>query len=363
MPLRPLYGHHAIRARLAAAAAEGRLPASLLFTGPRGVGKQRLALWLGQLLLCERARETADREPCHRCPPCRHALQGAHPDLHWYFPLKLRKGSDTAPEEVALDYAEAIRERVDPTGLWSASDGSVGIYLRAVNALVLRAAMRPAMASRAVFVVGDAERMAPQESSREAANAFLKLLEEPPPGTTLVLTSSEPGLLLPTIRSRVVTVRVPRLPRADMEAFMDDAVVAGTLGARSRDDALQAAEGAPGRLHADAAHQQAQAQASVLLQAALQPSTPDGMAARVLAAAQQGGKGGRGAFSAALDALVRQLHHRAQHLVRAGEVTAARRAAASVLAVEEAKARAHGNVNPQLLAFQLLATLHRALVP
>lgn len=363
MSLRPLHGHHAIRSRLAAAAADGRLPASLLFTGPRGVGKQRLALWLGQLLLCERATRERLPEPCGGCLHCRSAARCAHPDLHWYFPLKLEKGTYAEKEHVAEDYGDAIKKRMEAQGIWSAPDGMVGINLPTSKAIVWQAAMRPSMATRAVFVVGDAERMASQEASKEAANAFLKLLEEPPPGTTLVLTSSEPGLLLPTIRSRVVTVRVPRLSRGDMERFLDDPEVARALGRRSREEAMQEAEGAPGRVFGDAAHEQAQAQGALLLRAALLPASPDGTAGRVLVAAQQGGKGARGGFSAALDVLVRLLHDRAQQLAMAGEEAAARRIAASVLAVEEAKVRAHGNVNPQLLASQLLVTLHRALVP
>ena len=71
--------------------------------------------------------------------------------------------------------------------------------------------MRPSVGSRKVFVVGDAEAMVPQESSPEAANAFLKLLEEPPADTTLILTSSNPGALLPTIKSRVLPIRLLRL--------------------------------------------------------------------------------------------------------------------------------------------------------
>ena len=52
MPLPPLYGHEGIRNRLVGALASGRLPQSLLFEGPPGIGKQRLALWLGQALVC-----------------------------------------------------------------------------------------------------------------------------------------------------------------------------------------------------------------------------------------------------------------------------------------------------------------------
>ena len=85
------------------------------------------------------------------------------------------------------------------------------------------------MARRKVFVIGDAERMVAQEGSDQAANAFLKLLEEPPEDTTIILTSSEPGALLPTIRSRVVAVRVPPLSGAEVSAFLADPVVAKQL--------------------------------------------------------------------------------------------------------------------------------------
>src|SRR6185503_10808176 len=54
MSLTSLYGHKSLQERLSRSLKTGTLPASLLFHGPRGIGKQRLALWLAQLLLCER---------------------------------------------------------------------------------------------------------------------------------------------------------------------------------------------------------------------------------------------------------------------------------------------------------------------
>src|SRR6185312_2271062 len=97
-----------------------------------------------------------------------------------------------------------------------------GIYVATVRSLVQHAAKTPAMGRRKVLIVGDAERMVPQEGSDAAANAFLKLLEEPPADTTIVLTSSEPGSLLPTIRSRVVSMRVPPVSEQAVRAFLTD---------------------------------------------------------------------------------------------------------------------------------------------
>ena len=108
-------------------------------------------------------------------------------------------------EEARLEELEARRERP----LWiSHGDSSASIFLPMVEEIRSRAVRRPAMSRAAVFVIGDAERMVPQASSPEAANAFLKLLEEPPSDTLLFLTSSRPGALLPTIRSRVLEIRV-----------------------------------------------------------------------------------------------------------------------------------------------------------
>ena len=202
----PLYGHRALRGRLRDSADRGRLPASILLHGPRGVGKQRLALWLGQLLVCR-----ADgARPCGACQDCRYGEVLVHPDLQWYFPRPRLREVDASPDSVRDDYREAIAERVERHGLYPPADGSEAIYVAAVRALLRQAVMSPAMSRRKVFVVGDAERMVPQEGAEAAANAFLKLLEEPPADTTLILTSSEPGALLPTIGCRFSSMHTAR---------------------------------------------------------------------------------------------------------------------------------------------------------
>ena len=356
MAHRPLYGQLALRTRLTSAWLDGRLPASLLFSGPRGVGKQRLALWLGQLLLCE---QPVASEPCGECQHCRYALRGVHPDLRWFFPRPRLKESDPAPDDIAADIAEAVAERMAADGLWTPPAGSEGIYVATTRAIVARSSARPAMAKRAVFVIGDAERMVSQEGADQAANAFLKLLEEPPPGTTIILTTSEPGALLATIRSRVVSVRVPPLRRADMDAFLDDVAVQRRFPVRPPDEAMRA--GAPGELLAGGASDASVSAAHRLLAAALAPASPAGAAERARVAMSQGAAGARGGFTDTLEALTQLLHGRAHQLVIAGHNAAARRAAAAVVIVETAKIRAQGNVSPQLLGARVVALLHRTL--
>ncbi len=359
MPLRPLYGHHALRARLAAAMHGGRLPASLLLTGPAGVGKQRLALWLGQRLLCDGAAAQGTTEPCDTCLHCRYARQLQHPDLHWYFPRRKPKSGDVSPEEAKADLTDAIADRMTAQGLWAGSDGMALLYLDLTRALLQAASLRPSIAARTVFVVGDAERMGAQAGSEQAANAFLKLLEEPPPGTTLILTSSEPGMLLPTIRSRVVTLRVPPLPPADVAAFLDDEAVATRLGAAAldRSELLARAAGAPGRLLDDGADRDAFDAARRLLEAALAPRTPAGEALRAIAAGAQGIKEARGAFSDTLDALTVLLHEHMRDSVEQGFDRHARRSAAAIAVLEEAKTRTRQNVTPLLLSWTLIDDL------
>jgi DNA polymerase-3 subunit delta' len=344
-----LYGHDRLRERLAAAMERGSLPSSILLHGPRGVGKQRLALWLAQAALCS---GEAPR-PCGRCQQCRYSRDLAHPDLHWIFPRPRLKDSDPSLEDVRDDYAEAIAERLAHHGLYSPPSGSDGIYVATIRAVVRTAAMSPAMARIKVFIIGDAERMVPQEGADAAANAFLKLLEEPPNDTQLILTSSEPGALLPTIRSRVVAVRVAPVGDETVRAFLRDPIVAETLDSldcRAIDGLVRSAAGAPGRLVAGELQRDVMAQAQRLLDAA----TSRDRAARYRAAFTQGGSRARGSFADTLDALTTLLHARARSAAAAGEQHIAVGAARAVESVELAKERAAGNVNPQLLTASLL---------
>jgi DNA polymerase-3 subunit delta' len=358
-PLVPLYGHERLRERFADATARGVLPASMLLHGPRGVGKQRVAIWLGQMLLC--AGEGA--RPCGKCSQCRFSGDLTHPDLRWIFPRPRLKDADPSLDDVREDYAEAIAERVANGGLYAPPSGSDGIYVATVRAIVRTAAMSPALALRKVFVIGDAERMVPQEGSDFAANAFLKLLEEPPADTTIVLTSSEPGGLLPTIRSRVVGVRVAPISDAAVGDFLADPIVKTHMRSESAKSStpelIGLAAGAPGRLLAGASLREATQQAQRLLDAATSPDRAGGY--RVAFA--QGAARARGSFTDTLDALEVLLHRRVRAAVASGNEHSSSGAAKALEVVERIKEQASGNVNPQLLTASLIREMTSLIGP
>ncbi len=291
------WGQEDLLRRLAGAVAGRRLPQSLLVHGPEGVGKRSLALWMARALECEAADV-----PCEECRNCRMAARLEHPDIHLHFPMprpkraasraKLREAIETQRHERLALLREDLHARLDP-------DAVTGLYVAAVENIRDQASRRPSMARRSVFVIEDAERMVPQSASPEAANAFLKLLEEPPPFAYLVLTSSRPDALLPTIRSRTVPLRIAPLPTERVAAY-----VAKHLGVRDDDRARGVARRAGGavyraRMLVDAEVDESGAAADGLLAAALDGSPQ----ARYRAASRYSARGARGELEPALEAL------------------------------------------------------------
>ena len=162
-------GHGPEIEHLLRSARAGRLAHAYLFCGARGCGKKTLARLLAQALFCE-AEE--GKRPCGFCPACKRFLSGNHPDVRALSP----KGRSIGVDEV--------RELMD--------------YL----------SRRPYEGRWHVAIVERADRMTPS-----AQNALLKTLEEPPQDTVFFLLTDTPGALLPTVKSRLRTVRVAPLTR------------------------------------------------------------------------------------------------------------------------------------------------------
>ena len=162
-----------------------RLPHALLLAGQRGIGKFDLARAFAAALLCE--NPMPDGQACGQCLACGWQTQGNHPDFRLLVPDALGEGEEgedegkeskkKASRQITIDQVRALDEFL-----------SVGTH---------RGGLR-------IVLVYPAEAM-----NRSTANALLKSLEEPLPGTLFLLVSSEPNRLLPTIRSRCQAVPVP----------------------------------------------------------------------------------------------------------------------------------------------------------
>src|SRR6266705_3553245 len=343
MPIPPLYGHEGTRNRLVGAIASGRLPQALLFEGPRGVGKQRLALWLAQALVCERAGGKAGgevREGCGECQQCKLVLNLSHPDVHWFVPLEPSKKSGDADKQVerveeALGEEMAAR-RQQP--LYEPPSGLASHGIAAVRLLLRRLVLTPALARRKVFLIGDAERLVPQTGAEAAANALLKALEEPPADTAFILTTAAPESLLLTILSRVVRVRVARLADSVVAAFAQQEL--GVTAQRELTQRVAVADGRIGRLLADGNGRARGVDAGERFRRAVEA----GPARHYEFALGLQPFQARGGFTDMLDGLLERLREQARS---GGEIEKLVEAIARVF---EARDLAQGNVNPQLLA-------------
>ena len=196
-----LFGQQKAKADFLEAYNTGRLHSGWLFTGPRGVGKATLAWKIGTFLLSEDAgggmfgdlppaATSLDVSPDN--PNVALVQSGAHPRLtvvkrpYNYDTKKLR-------QEITVDAVRGLKDFFH----MSSADGG-----------------------RRVVIVDAADEM-----NRNAANAILKELEEPPADTTIMLIAHQPSRLLPTIRSRCRELRCARLEADDLSAALDQAGV------------------------------------------------------------------------------------------------------------------------------------------
>jgi DNA polymerase-3 subunit delta' len=182
-------GHQALRQRLLERLQGGRIRGSLLFTGPEGIGKRRVALELAQREICFR------RTACGHCEGCR-MFQGE--ELPFELPNLLRIAPEGKAGVIRIDQ---IREGLDSNNQPRFSRG-----------VIEWASLAPPLNCHRWILVEEAHRL--NESS---GNILLKTLEEPPPDTHFILVTHRPEALLQTIRSRCE--RIPFALLAPLEAW------------------------------------------------------------------------------------------------------------------------------------------------
>lgn len=215
-----IIGHQKPVSILKAAIRSGRLAHATLFSGPPNIGKFTTAISLAHTSLCQSSEEpgpggAASIRACGKCRSCELFPGGNHPDF-WV---------------------------LEPDGPF--------IKIKQISELQNTAILKPLISSTKWFIIDQADRLNP-----DAANRFLKTLEEPPGPCHFILISSRPQALLPTIRSRCQTLRFSPPGNAEAEKLLVekrgfDPETARTVWALAGKNFSRALEADPGELRSD----------------------------------------------------------------------------------------------------------------
>ncbi len=324
MKLSDVQGQNPVAERLQRAWRSGRLAHGYLFTGDEGTGRENLAQALAQLVLCE---QPGDAEACGVCGSCLRVQAGSHPDL-----------------QVVTSEAEAVRRGLaKPEG---SRNPSTEIRIEAVRELSRRLRMHSYEGQGRVGIVVSAHRL-----RVEAANALLKTLEEPAPGTLLVLIAPGPRALLDTLRSRCQIVRF---------APLSPEVIAALLAQRSGESVevwQQAAERAEGSVRrAEALRGEELEERRELCRAYLDAVRSSRQVEMLDLAADMSRD--RQATAGLLDELARLLHEEVCSAGRAGERRRTEAWGHAFDLVRDAERALRGNAVAQLTLEALAVRLH-----
>jgi DNA polymerase-3 subunit delta' len=188
---------------------------SYLFYGPEGVGKFTTALYFAMSLNCHSEME---KRPCGFCVSCKKYLTFSHPDFVYIFPtpnLNLSSTGEIKDAKLEKEY-EAYLENKRETP-WKEFFFSQNVEIRINNIRMLehRIHLSPNEGNYKTYIMEQADLM-----NVQASNAFLKTLEEPPRDTVIILTTSKPNALLPTILSRCQKIPFSALSRNTIEQIL-----------------------------------------------------------------------------------------------------------------------------------------------
>ena len=237
MGFQEFLGNSATVTRLRESIGVQRFPQSLILAGPRGAGKYTLSLMLAKAVNCLNPAES-DGLPdfCGVCSNCVRIAEAGN--------LEERVAEAVAAREDMRDVDKRetrILIQTHPDVLIVPPDPpQLLIKLGQVRQVIHVAYYRPPVESKRTFTIFTSSAF-----MKEAANSLLKVLEEPPGHTSLILLTENPQELLPTIRSRAVVHRLGALPASDLESLL--ALRRPELKAADRALAARLAEGAVGR--------------------------------------------------------------------------------------------------------------------
>lgn len=187
-----------VKERISGGILNKKLAHAYLFHGTPGCGKEAFALEMAKVVNCQ----DADHRPCNTCSSCRKIAQMIHPDIKFIFPTAAAWGAEEIKTRLKIK-AQNPFKHLD-------LKGHTTIQINRIRELKHEAKFSPYEAQKKVYIVTEADKL-----TREGANSFLKLLEEPPDNLLIILITSAMNAILETIRSRCHHLYFPVLTPED----------------------------------------------------------------------------------------------------------------------------------------------------
>ncbi len=207
MGFNEFHGNQEVVQRLRETLAHDRFPHAVILAGPAGSGKYTLAQMVAKAMNCLSPPGSGLPDFCSRCRNCQRIAQADDLDACFNEAVESR---DALRESDRKDTRLFVQTHPDVL-IIPPDPPQMMIKVDQVRRVIGTIYFRPAEGRQAVYIFTAGAFM------REAANALLKVLEEPPDFATLFLLTENPGSLLPTIRSRCVTLTLAALPREEIE--------------------------------------------------------------------------------------------------------------------------------------------------
>ena len=208
-------GHESIKAEIRKEINSEKIAHAKLFYGKPGSGTLPLALCFAQYLFCEQKTE---KDSCGICPSCKRVQEFNHPDLHYVYPF-VRKDNDAS-----IELIKEWREQLSSNPYFDLSKWSERIETKnqrpiipadESDEIIHKLSLKSYEGGPKVMIIWMAEEM-----NSHSSNKLLKMIEEPPAETYIILVCENIESVLSTIQSRTQRVNIPRIAMDDLSAYL-----------------------------------------------------------------------------------------------------------------------------------------------
>lgn len=242
MQFKEIPGHQTLKQLLTHRVKEGRVPHAQLFNGSEGSANMAIALAMAQFLQCEQPTED---DACGKCFSCHKHKKLIHPDLHFVFPIA--KTPQVGAKPTSQDFMGFWRPFLISNPYISLSDWletiqaenkQANIPVEESRQIIRTLSLKSYESQYKILIL-----WLPEMMKGPAANALLKVLEEPPPFTIFLLVGQDEKQLLTTIRSRVQMIQIPAFTDSEVKTYLQHKLMLGS------EQAQEVAYLADGNLH------------------------------------------------------------------------------------------------------------------